>query len=383
MKKLLLINTKYRKFGGEDSNITEEKAFLEQKYKVEYLEFNNSNKLKFHDYRYLLSNNNKESNKILKEKMESFNPDIVYVHNLWFRANLGILKELRNYKIKTILKIHNFRYSCTKSYFAKRHLNGLRFCFRCSFKNNQRVFNKYFKDSYIKSFLIINHSKKYINLLKNLSISIVVMTEFQKTNLINSGISETRINIYENPINEIEKIRVRYDPSSNYVVYAGQISESKGVENLIQAWEGSNNQNLILKIIGDGDKLKYLQSKYHNLNIEFLGELSNSDSLNIIRKSRAVVTATKMFEGQPRLLCEASSSGVPSIFPNFGGMSEFFPKDYVFKFEQYNYEDLTSKLNMLSNSLLLSSLSVNLKKFIDRKLSNTQMLAKFESISSK
>jgi glycosyltransferase involved in cell wall biosynthesis len=209
------------------------------------------------------------------------------------------------------------------------------------------------------------------------------MTEFQKTNLINSGIPETRINIYENPINEIEKIRVGYDPSSNYVVYAGQISESKGVENLIQAWEGSNNQNLILKIIGDGDKLKYLQSKYHNLNIEFLGELSNSDSLNIIRKSRAVVTATKMFEGQPRLLCEASSTGVPSIFPNFGGMSEFFPKDYVFKFEQYNYEDLTSKLNMLSNSLLLSSLSVDLKKFIDRKLSNTQMLAKFQSISSK
>mgnify|MGYP000892840329 CR=1 FL=1 len=125
MKKLLLINTKYRKFGGEDSNITEEKAFLEQKYKVEYLEFNNSNKLKFHDYLYLLSNNNKESNKIFKEKIESFNPDIVYVHNLWFKANLGILKELRNYKIKTILKIHNFRYSCTKSFFAKRHLENI------------------------------------------------------------------------------------------------------------------------------------------------------------------------------------------------------------------------------------------------------------------
>jgi glycosyltransferase involved in cell wall biosynthesis len=380
MKKILLVNTKYRKFGGEDSNIMEEKAFLAQKYKLEYLEFNNSKKLNFLDIKFLIKNNNKQSNTILVNKIESFNPDIVYVHNLWFKANLGILKELNKRQIKTILKIHNFRYSCAESYFSKRHLNGLDVCFKCNFKNKKSIFNKYFKDSYIKSFLIINHSKKFIELLKNLNISIVVMTEFQRVNLIKSGISENKISIYENPINEIEKIKVKYDAKSNYVVYAGQVSEAKGVESLIQAWELSNNDNIKLKIIGDGKQLEYLRSKYINSNIEFLGEKSNFESLEIISNARAVVSATKMYEGQPRLLCEASSMGIPSIFPNFGGMSEFFPSDYELKFEQYNYKDLLAKLNMINNTSLLSSISKNVKNFTDIKLSSSQMLMRFKGI---
>ena len=50
-----------------------------------------------------------------------------------------------------------------------------------------------------------------------------------------------------------------------------------------------------------------------------------------------------MYEGQPRLLTEASYLGVPSIFPKFGGMGEFFPKNYELVFNQYDYEDLTKK----------------------------------------
>ena len=377
MKKVLLVNTKYRKFGGEDSNIIQEKAFLEQKYKVEYLEFNNSKKLKFLDFIYLVRNNNRKSNMLLVKKIKSFNPDVVYVHNLWFTANLGILKELNKQNIKTILKIHNFRYSCTESYSSKKHLNGLKFCFKCNYKNKKRLINKYFKESYIKSFLIINHSKKYLFYLKNLDISIVVMTEFQKSNLIKNGIPQDKISIYENPINEIEKIKVKYNPDSNYVVYAGQISDSKGVENLIKAWQMTNNKNLILKIIGSGDKLETLRNKFINPNIQFLGEKSNEESLEIIRNAKAVVSATKMFEGQPRLLCEASSMGIPSIFPNFGGMSEFFPGDYQLMFEQYDYKDLTLKLNMLNDRMLLHSLSFNLKKNIDNKLSSSKLIKKF------
>ena len=42
-------------------------------------------------------------------------------------------------------------------------------------------------------------------------------------------------------------------------------------------------------------------------NVTFLDELNNSETLKIISKARAVVTATRMYEGQPRLLSEALS----------------------------------------------------------------------------
>ena len=56
-----------------------------------------------------------------------------------------------------------------------------------------------------------------------------------------------------------------------------------------------------------------------------------------------MITATKMFEGQPRLITEASAHGVPSIYPSFGGLDEYFPDDYKL-FKQFDYPDLVKKI---------------------------------------
>ena len=171
-----------------------------------------------------------------------------------------------------------------------------------------------------------------------------------------------------------------YNENSDYIVYAGRISNAKGVKELITSWKNSNIQNLSLKIIGQGENLEKLIEIYKNDNIEFLGKLDNKEAKKVIQNSRAVVTATKMYEGQPRLLCEASSMGIPSIFPNFGGMVEFFPKDYQLKFDQYNYSDLEKKLNMLNNLNLFKELSEEVKKYIDTKLSDEILFNKFKAL---
>ena len=102
---------------------------------------------------------------------------------------------------------------------------------------------------------------------------------------------------------------------SDYLVYAGRISNEKGVEDLIKSFLLSNSKKISLKIIGDGPELNKLKEKYVNENIIFLGKLSNSETINIIKNSRAVVTATRLLEVQPTLLCEASINSIPSIFP--------------------------------------------------------------------
>ena len=47
MKKILIINAKYKELGGEDSNVFDEIYLLSKHYEVEYLEFDNSKKLVF------------------------------------------------------------------------------------------------------------------------------------------------------------------------------------------------------------------------------------------------------------------------------------------------------------------------------------------------
>ena len=155
MKKLLLVNTKYREYGGEDSNILEEKHFLSKYYDVEYLEYDNSSKIGFSDLKSFITNSNKKSNNELLRVFNSFNPDIVYIHNTWFKANLGLFKILSKLNTIVVLKVHNFRFSCSDSYLSKVHLSGKDYCHKCGFNKTNALFNKYYEDSFIKSFLLI------------------------------------------------------------------------------------------------------------------------------------------------------------------------------------------------------------------------------------
>ena len=94
----------------------------------------------------------------------------------------------------------------------------------------------------------------------------------------------------------------------------------------------------------------------------------------------ANITATKLLEGQPRVLLEASSYGVPSIYPNFGGMNEFFPSDYKLSFNQFNYDDLEKKILMLHNTKLLSDESKEITKHLTSNYTEEILYRKFENI---
>jgi len=162
-------------------------------------------------------------------------------------------------------------------------------------------------------------------------------------------VNENKITIFPNNLQLDRTYSENNNINRDYLVYAGRISEEKGVKELIETFIESNLKELKLKIIGKGPNLDSLKEMYQNNKIEFIGEKTNKEVLDIISKSRAVITATKLYEGQPTLLCEASSLGIPSIFPDTGGIKEFFPDNYQLAFEQFNYKDLKNKLLQLNN----------------------------------
>ena len=132
------------------------------------------------------------------------------------------------------------------------------------------------------------------------------------------------------------------------------------IKDLLESWRESKI-NLKLLIIGNGQLEKEIIKKYSSKNIEFLGFLENKKTIDLIKKARAVITATKMFEGQPRLISEASAHGIPSIYPSFGGLDEYFPDDYKLSFKQFDYPDLIKKSYYCNiNNFLMKKV----KKFI-------------------
>jgi glycosyltransferase involved in cell wall biosynthesis len=347
MKKILVIHTKYRNQGGEDVAVKNEVETLRKSFIVETLYFENSELSILSDLIAFLTNHNYKSNKLLRERIEKFQPDIAIVHNTWFKANLGIFKVLKKSNIKTFLKIHNFRYICTSSFQQEAHIFENNFCQACGmdYKKN-RIFNKYFTNSYIKSLLMIIYGKKYLKILKDKDINLLVLTNHQK-NYIEEYLEITKpVTVAVNNL-ELKKDISDIDLNSieQSILYGGRVSSEKGVREMIAAFLTANIEGVTLKIIGDGPDLKYLKNKYRdNKEIRFLGQISNNEVINHIQASNLVATSTKLFEGQPTILCEASLMGIPSIFPDSGGISEFFPQDYEFSFKQFDYKNLESKI---------------------------------------
>lgn len=377
MKKILVIHNKYRIFGGEDSNIADEIHLLEKLYEVEYIQFDNSSRFSILDFFYLITGKNLTANTLLKQKIKNFQPDFAYVHNIWFRGNVGLFKVLEKNKIKTFLKIHNFRYECTRYILSKNHLKGLKECPMCGY-SNKAIFNKYFDESFSKSFLAILFGKRYFKILKINEIEIIVLNNFHFDKILNSEVPQEKVKIAKNPV-AIFHNQSHYNPDSNYIFYAGTLSNAKGLKELVETWSKVNNPKFKLKIAGDGELKNFIISK-QNTNLDYVGVLNNNESQNLIKNSRAVVTFTKMYEGQPRLLGEASSFGVPSIFPDYGGISDYFPIDYRLSFKQFDYVDALNKLDLLNNPKILLETSKQIFSFVVDEFGENNILKLYKEI---
>ena len=131
MKKILVIHTNYQTKGGEDIAVENEIDFLKKYYEVETLIFSNKKVNSLSTIFSFILQNNFSSNNILKNKLDIFNPDAVYIHNTWFKLSLGIFEILRNRKVPVIVKLHNFRYLCASSFTIKGHFEKGGSCMAC------------------------------------------------------------------------------------------------------------------------------------------------------------------------------------------------------------------------------------------------------------
>ena len=124
MKKILVVHNKYKLLGGEDVAVDNEIDMLKNFFEVKSLIFENKKINIFSDIYSFLFNKNLKSMKMLNNEIDSFEPDLVYVHNTWYKASVAIFDILKKRNIKTFIKLHNFRYDCTRHFSLKGHFEN-------------------------------------------------------------------------------------------------------------------------------------------------------------------------------------------------------------------------------------------------------------------
>lgn len=114
----------------------------------------------------------------------------------------------------------------------------------------------------------------------------------------------------------------------NMVLYAGEISDKKGIDTLIYAMEGLADVRLIL--IGRGDLEETIKKEGR---AELLDWMEREDLYGYMKRAKAVILPSKWDEPFGRILIEAIGNGTIALGSDRGGIPEVLDhnEDHIFK----------------------------------------------------
>ena len=96
---------------------------------------------------------------------------------------------------------------------------------------------------------MILYGKRYYKVLLKNNLNILVLNKFHRHKIVEFGIPEEKVKIISNPLLiETQKFS-DYSPNSNYVVYAGSLSDSKGITQLVETWKSLKDEKSRFKAI--------------------------------------------------------------------------------------------------------------------------------------
>jgi glycosyltransferase involved in cell wall biosynthesis len=313
--KILQIHNKYLEKGGEDTVVVNERMLLQQYgHEVALCEFDNQDLegiSKIALFRKTIFNTH--SYKKLIHQIETFEPDVVHIHNVFYTASPSIFYALKKKNVPSVMTIHNYRFGCIQGLLYRDNAN----CQLCLDKNSgfYGVKNKCFKDSYAKSIQLslVNTANKMALKYSNPIKKYIFLAEFNKDLL--SPVLSLKPNDGIIKSNYVEDFGFSpKEEREDFYLFVGRLNEQKGVKLLLDIFIRNNKK---LKLIGAGPLEEWVKQTANNHpNIQYLGYADNAFIIKQLKKSRGLIVPSLTYEGQPMTILEAFSTGTPVYATN-------------------------------------------------------------------
>ncbi len=257
---------------------------------------------------------------------------------------------------------------CMDNNYARHNYN----CLRTSYIVNNKILKIASSIIALYEYIVFySHTKTFKMALKlSNKYKIIPNSKFVWDMLIKNGYPKKKMQVIFNIINIIPTGEKRY-LRKNRIVYAGQLEKSKGIWDLIFAFNLLNNKKISLVIAGDGREMdsltKYIKEKKIS-NIKFLGKLPNEMIQNLYRESKIVVAPSIGPEAFGRFILESIAAGTPLITTNVGGSPEGIKnRETGMLIEPDNPVKLAGAMKeLLNNDKLYKHIASNLKNEIDK-----------------
>ena len=315
--RVLAVHNRYQYAGGEDAVFAAETALLERAgHDVSKLTFDNDDiDGAMASARVALSAPyNSRSTALVDERIGSFRPDVMHVHNWFPKASPAIFVTARKAGVATVWTLHNFRVTC---------LNGLlfrdgRICEDCLGKPQwPGIVHRCYRGSLPGSATIaaVNGVHAILGTYAHKIDRMIALNDFARAKFVEAGLPEQRLTVKPNFIEDPGPPKRRGEP--DHAVFIGRLSSEKGVGTLIDAWR---DMPMPLTIIGTGPLESELEAAA-GPQVRFTGHLDADAIQAHLHRAAMIVIPSLWYENFPMVLVEALAHGVPALVSSGGALA--------------------------------------------------------------
>lgn len=179
-------------------------------------------------------------------------------------------------------------------------------------------------------------------------------------NLTKPYLKSKNFHYLRNPVDLSEDMSQNH-PASNIFLYAGRVSEEKGVEDFCKAiTELQKRFDIRGQVVGTGPLSADLKQKYPR--IEFVGWVNNEQLSCYYQMARMLVFPSIWNEGSPLIIPEALSAGLPCIVTDCTAVTETITDGVNgLIYAAGNVEDLIHKIRYSLDDSVIDLLQRNIR----------------------
>ena len=261
------------------------------------------------------------SAKATKEAVNKLKPDVVHVHNTFPLISPAIFHSIGSRSAR-VLTLHNYRLFCP----AAIPLRDGNICTECL--NRRSILPALRHGCYRNSRLATLPLAFNVALHRRIGTwsqqvdAFIALTEFQRDLMVEAGLPTDLVHVKPN-FYPGKPMVLDWSERRRSVVFAGRLTPEKGVESLVRAWIKWGASAPELRIVGDGEskeRLMKLASTVPGTPIQFLGQLTGTETQEEIAQSRLLVIPSEWFEGFPMVVREAFAFGTPVAASDIGSL---------------------------------------------------------------
>lgn len=286
-----------------------------------------------------------EAKRKMGELLDEHEIDIAHFHIFQHQISPSVFHTLKKRNIPIVLTIHDLKVACP----VYTMFNNGKVCEKCIGGSYIHcTINKCAKGSLFSSavFTAEMYLHKWLKIY-DLVDKYVVVSEFYKKKLVESGISEERIEYIPNPVDMGNSDLIC--ENRGYVLFFGRLSEEKGIYTYLEA--ALENPSIDHYVVGTGPLEQQLKDWCDNnsvINVVFTGYKTGSDLETIIREAACSVVPSLWYENAPMSILESYEFGTPVVGSNIGGIPELIDDGIDgFLFEINDVKSLSNKVRRL------------------------------------